>query len=151
MARRSDRIAVTRRNESRDHPLCRNPAQLFQGDAMSFVDELERLSALREKDAITAAEFEQAKARLLQQAEPARSAWPPVSGFPAIRRSISDRWLGGVCGGLARVTETESWLWRLIFTAGLVFGGVTALIYLLLLIFVPQEDSAGRALGGNQG
>ena len=30
-----------------------------------------------------------------------------------LRRSQNDRWLGGVCGGLARFTGVDSWLWRL--------------------------------------
>jgi phage shock protein C len=110
---------------------------------MTMVDELERLSALRDKGAITDAEYEQAKARLLN---PAAAPQPPVrvrrsgGGLPALRRSATDRWLGGVCGGIAQITDTETWIWRLIFTAGLVFGGVSALIYILLWIFVPPEE-----------
>jgi phage shock protein C len=108
---------------------------------MAMVDELERLSALRDKGAITDAEYEQAKARILSASV---SAHAPVratrGGFPTLRRSSGDRWLGGVCGGIAKVTDTETWIWRLVFTAGLVFGGVTALVYLLLWVFVPPEE-----------
>jgi len=55
---------------------------------MAMIDDLERLSALHDKGAITAGEYEKAKARLL----------------------------------------------------GLVFGGITAAVYVLLWIFVPSED-----------
>jgi phage shock protein PspC (stress-responsive transcriptional regulator) len=107
---------------------------------LALVDELERLAALRDKGAITDAEYEQAKRRLLD---------PPLTPEPAravhtrsalLRRSATDRWLGGVCGGIARITDSETWIWRLLFTAGLVFGGITALVYVLLWIFVPPEN-----------
>jgi phage shock protein C len=111
-------------------------------DAMTMVEELERLSALRDKGAISDAEYEQAKARILSAMA---STTTPVrvrrTGGPTLRRSASDRWLGGVCGGIAQATDTETWIWRLVFTAGLVFGGVTAVIYLLLWIFVPPQES----------
>jgi phage shock protein PspC (stress-responsive transcriptional regulator) len=48
--------------------------------------------------------------------------------------------MGGVCGGIARLTHSETWIWRLLFTGGLVFGGITAVVYVLLWIFVPAEE-----------
>ena len=57
----------------------------------------------------------------------------------AARRSADDRWIAGVCGGLARVTGVESWVWRLVLTALLLFGGTGGLLYILLWIFVPAE------------
>lgn len=108
---------------------------------MAMIDDLERLSALRDKGAISDVEYERAKERILDRGlseDVVRVA--PTRG-PLIRRSTRDRWLGGVCGGTARLTDSETWIWRLAFTAGLVFGGVTALIYILLWIFVPPEDS----------
>jgi len=107
---------------------------------MAIVEELERLSALRDKGSITEAEFEQAKARILNPPDPGRVVRTYRRGFPSMRRSATDRWFGGVCGGIAKVTDTETWIWRLIFTAGLVFGGITALLYLLFWIFVPPEE-----------
>ena len=107
---------------------------------MAMIDELERLAALRDKGAVTEAEFEQAKARVLAPetfAEPSRAMRPHSR---LVRRSVTDRWIGGVCGGLARLTESEAWIWRLLFTAGLIFGGVTAFIYVLLWVFVPSEE-----------
>lgn len=109
---------------------------------MAFIDELERLSVLRDKGAISDAEYEQAKARVLDPQRPAEPGRQLRQRGPLLRRSITDRWLGGVCGGIARITDSETWIWRLLFTAGLVFGGVTALLYVLLWIFVPVEESA---------
>jgi 2-oxoglutarate dehydrogenase E2 component (dihydrolipoamide succinyltransferase) len=57
-----------------------------------------------------------------------------------LRRAEADRWIAGVCGGIARLTGVESWIWRLLFVLGLVFGGFTIFVYLVLWIFVPREN-----------
>jgi phage shock protein PspC (stress-responsive transcriptional regulator) len=62
-----------------------------------------------------------------------------ISGVNAFRRSRSDRVLGGVCGGMARATGVESWVWRLIFAVLFIFAGMGLLAYVLLWIFVPSE------------
>jgi len=101
---------------------------------MTIADEIAKLHELLGKGAITAAEFERAKARLLDGSGPV--------DLPAINRlrlSNGDRWIAGVCGGIAGVTGVESYVWRLIFVLGLFLGGFTLLLYLLLWIFVPRE------------
>ena len=108
---------------------------------MPMIEDLERLSALRDKGAVTDVEYEQAKARILNASMSAESARVARTRSPLLRRSTTDRWIGGVCGGIARITNTETWIWRLLFTAGLVLGGATALVYLLLWIFVPEEET----------
>jgi phage shock protein PspC (stress-responsive transcriptional regulator) len=65
---------------------------------------------------------------------------PQVNALNQLRRSLSDRWLGGVCGGIAQVTGVPSWVWRLVFTFGLVFVGSGLALYILLWILVPQEQ-----------
>lgn len=102
---------------------------------MSLSEELNRLAELHQRGALSDVEFAQAKQRLLDP--PVLE--PIVDQVNALRRSRSDRWIGGVCGGLARSTGIESWAWRLIFALLLVFGGVGLLLYGLLWIFVPQE------------
>ncbi|MBP6853017.1 MAG: PspC domain-containing protein, partial [Rhodoferax sp.] len=70
----------------------------------------------------------------------------PAAGAPAfvtaandLRRARNDRWVGGVCGGIARTTGLQSWLWRLLFATLAFFAGTGIVLYLLLWIFVPEE------------
>lgn len=66
---------------------------------------------------------------------------PPPPQLPPLRlrRSTTDRWLGGVCGGLGAASGIKAWIWRLLFALLLVFGGTGLLLYLLLWIFVPAD------------
>jgi phage shock protein C len=105
---------------------------------MTLSDELNKLAALRASGTLTEEEFALAKARLLS-AQGARTDEPVVAAVNSFRRSRSDRVLGGVCGGMARSTGAESWVWRLIFTVLFIFAGAGLLLYLLLWIFVPSE------------
>jgi phage shock protein PspC (stress-responsive transcriptional regulator) len=102
---------------------------------MSTADEIAKLHELLTRGAITGDEYERAKARLLGS---------PDAGAPLrlnqLRLSNSDRWIAGVCGGIAAVTGVESFVWRLIFVLGLFLGGFTLLLYLLLWIFVPRDE-----------
>jgi len=108
---------------------------------MGITDDLERLAELHRGGALTDAEFAGAKARALGAAPPSH-ADGVVQGLHALRRSRSDRWLGGVCGGLAPATGLPAWLWRLIFVAFAVCGGSGVVLYALLWILVPQESDA---------
>ncbi len=40
---------------------------------------------------------------------------------------------------IAAITGVESWIWRLIFVLGLLAGGFTVVLYIILWIFVPRE------------
>ncbi|MBS0301109.1 MAG: PspC domain-containing protein [Proteobacteria bacterium] len=107
---------------------------------MSIADELSKLDELRQRGTLSDAEFARAKERLLGTATPPPPVPPPVlDAVNRLRRSTGDRWIGGVCGGLARATGLESWVWRLIFAVLILFGGAGIVIYLLLWIFVPAE------------
>jgi len=105
---------------------------------MSLVDEFERLAALHRSGALTDDEYERAKAALLDQSHRPRVE-RGVRRIDRLRRSSADRWIGGVCGGIAAYTGTESWIWRLLFVAALLMGGVGAALYLLMWFFVPSE------------
>jgi phage shock protein PspC (stress-responsive transcriptional regulator) len=107
---------------------------------MSDSDELGKLGDLHQRGILSDEEFARAKARVLNDLPSGRPASPPVSALNALRRSLTDRWLGGVCGGIAQVTGVPSWVWRLIFTFGLVFAGTGLALYILLWILVPQEQ-----------
>ena len=107
---------------------------------MALSDDLNKLAELRASGALTEEEFAAAKARLLNaQHAQAPAQEPVVTAVNAFRRSRSDRILGGVCGGLARATGVESWVWRLMFAVLFIFAGAGLLAYLLLWIFVPSE------------
>jgi phage shock protein C len=105
---------------------------------MTLGDELSKLAELRSSGNLTEEEFMRAKERLLNS-EQARSSDPVVSAVNSFRRSRTDRWFGGVCGGMARSTGMEAWVWRLIFTALFICAGAGLLLYLLLWLFVPSE------------
>jgi phage shock protein C len=106
---------------------------------MSLADELGRLEEMHRRGALSDEEFARAKARLIDGHAQA-SDIPVVDAVNRLRRSRSDRWVGGVCGGLAAITGVESWIWRLIVVALALFGGAGVLLYILLWIFVPEDS-----------
>jgi phage shock protein C len=105
---------------------------------MALVDELAKLAELRSSGSLTEEEFSRAKERLLYS-EQAASGDPVVSAVNSFRRSRNDRWFGGVCGGIARSTGMDAWVWRLIFAALFICAGAGLLVYVLLWLFVPSE------------
>jgi phage shock protein C len=58
-------------------------------------------------------------------------------------KSDTDRWIGGVCGGLGEHTPVPPWVWRLLFALLFVCFGTGFLVYVLLWIFVPRKAPAG--------
>lgn len=104
---------------------------------MKLSEELGQLGSLRERGLLTDEEFARAKARVLGGT--AEVGAPALVAINALRRSREDRWLGGVCGGMARVTGVESWVWRLLFAALALCAGTGVLLYLLMWILIPAE------------
>ena len=108
---------------------------------MSVSEELKRLHELHQAGALSDEEFARAKEKLLQGSGTTQQ---PGGDFAAevgkLRRSTSDRWLGGVCGGIAKQTGIESWIWRLIFVLVASCLGFGGLIYILMWIFVPTDE-----------
>jgi phage shock protein PspC (stress-responsive transcriptional regulator) len=104
---------------------------------MTIADEIAKLLDLQVKGALTAEEFARAKARLLQTV-PGPGADLAIN---RLRRTPGDSWIAGVCGGIGRLTGVESWIWRMLFVLGLLFGGFTLVVYIVLWIFVPRESS----------
>jgi phage shock protein C len=105
---------------------------------MNLSEEIERLSEQRSRGVLSEDEFQRAKARLLS-GEGAASPAPAAAAMNSLRRSRSDRWVGGVCAGVAKLLGVESWLLRLIVVVLALFGGTGLFLYLLLWIFVPNE------------
>lgn len=111
---------------------------------MSIADEIDRLAAQHAAGRLSDAEFETAKASVLSQrpVDPVAHNGHPDATMAAVgslRRSVTDRWIGGVCGGLATLTGMDSWILRLLFTVAILFGGFGLIPYVLLWIFVPAE------------
>ncbi|QKY10295.1 PspC domain-containing protein [Janthinobacterium lividum] len=121
---------------------------------MNVSEEIKRLHELHLAGALSDAEFAQAKAKLLSninldKPDNASGAGADAAAGPAndlvqefnrLRRSRNDRWLGGVCGGLGRASGMEAWIWRLVFVLFTLTFGFGVVIYLLLWIFVPDEE-----------
>jgi phage shock protein C len=111
---------------------------------MSISQELEKLAELHERGVLSEPEFREAKARVLGNIGSERSN-PTVAALNRLRRSRNDRWLGGVCAGLAQVLGLAPWLWRLMFVLLALCAGTGFMAYLLLWIFVPEEDAAAAS------
>lgn len=124
---------------------------------MSLADDLERIHRLHQQGAIDDREYADAKAKLLnpatansnqstfdsQSSFDSNTAWAQIN---KLRRSSSDKWLGGVCGGLARFTQVEAWVWRLVFFMAFIFGGTGFIAYLLAWIFIPEDTTPNAYL-----
>jgi phage shock protein C len=112
---------------------------------MALSDELAKLEEMRQRGALTDDEFARAKAQLLDGGATATHAPPPnpppaaIAAINALRRSTGDRWIAGVCGGVADATGVESWVWRLLFVLLALCGGAGLVLYVLMWIFVPSE------------
>jgi phage shock protein C len=108
---------------------------------MNISDELQKLQTLREQGALNEEEFTAAKKRVLEDSGVCAksSATRSPSALHQLTRSKSDRWIGGVCGGLAAMTNIPTWSWRLLFVLALLLHGLGLVMYLLLWIFVPLE------------
>lgn len=59
--------------------------------------------------------------------------------YKKLYRSVTDKMIGGVCGGLAEYFEIDPVLVRLIFVLAVIFGGSGILAYIILWIIVPQK------------
>jgi phage shock protein C len=116
---------------------------------MALPDELEQLKALHERGALTDEEFALAKKRLLEATtngvhSTARPRCEPASTLSRLHRSPTDRWLGGVCGGLDELTGIPAWSWRILFVLTALVHGLGLLMYVLLWIFVPVQAAAPK-------
>jgi phage shock protein C len=61
---------------------------------------------------------------------------PPVR--PQLRRSGTEKMLGGVCGGLAEYSGIDPVLWRVGFVGLTLAGGAGVVLYLLLWVLMPS-------------
>jgi phage shock protein C len=111
----------------------------------TLADDLSRLGELHQRGLLSDDEFARAKRRLLDGQAPAPSV--TTATINGLQRTRHDRWLGGVCGGIARSTGLAAWVWRLMLVALVLFGGTGLFLYLLLWVLVPLEAPAAAPQG----
>jgi phage shock protein C len=63
-----------------------------------------------------------------------------------LMRTQNDRMISGVCGGLGRYLHIDPVLVRFAFVLFTLAGGAGALIYLILLIVMPLDTTAGNVV-----
>lgn len=63
---------------------------------------------------------------------------PPSPPRPQLRRSGTDRMIGGVAGGLAEYSGIDAVLWRVGFVGFTIAGGAGLVVYLLLWVLMPS-------------
>ena len=119
---------------------------------MDLADQLQKLQTLREQGVLTEDEFILAKKRVLEgtatQANQERAQAQSNSMLNQFRLSTTDKWIGGICGGLATLTSVPAWSWRILFLLTALLHGIGVLVYILLWIFVPvQAITVERAAG----
>ena len=64
-----------------------------------------------------------------------------------LRRSVTDRRIGGVAGGLARHLDVDPIILRVTFVVGVFFGGAGLLAYIGAWALVPEEGTDDEPLG----
>ena len=114
---------------------------------MELIEQLQKLQAMREQGALSEEEFTQAKKRVIDAAaratHDASSGAAPLQRASAaingLQRSWHERWIAGVCGGLAVQTGIPTWTWRILCMLATLLHGFGILIYVLMWIFVPLE------------
>jgi phage shock protein C len=116
---------------------------------MNWAEQLEKLQQLHQQGALTDEEYTTAKARVIRDLGPAPAAQATQAARAAIeqsqsamqqlKRSLTDRWLGGVAGGLSQATNIPTWAWRILFILTAFLHGLGILMYVLMWIFVPLE------------
>lgn len=66
-------------------------------------------------------------------------------------RSTSDKWFGGVCGGLARKLNVDANAVRLLVFIFVMVAGSGLLVYVLAWIAMPDDTYRPAAIGHNPG
>lgn len=112
---------------------------------MTLSEQLEQLDEMHRRGVLTDEEFARAKARTLAQC-----SGQGLARLNGLQRSGSDRWLGGVCGGLAQSLGVASWVVRLGFILLVLCAGTGVLLYALLWFFLPLGPTPAR-LGDDSG
>lgn len=78
-----------------------------------------------------------------------------AAGSRRVVRSVSDRWIAGVAGGIAEHFGIPSWVVRILFLLAALVGGMGIVAYALMWLLLPLDPDGGsstdvrsRAAGG---
>ena len=77
---------------------------------------------------------------------PAPPPTPHENDVPKLRRSRSNRWAAGVCGGLAEYFGLNAAVYRVLFVALAFAGGTGILLYLAAALVMPDENAEESVL-----
>ncbi|MBC8489313.1 MAG: PspC domain-containing protein [Bacteroidetes bacterium] len=58
-----------------------------------------------------------------------------------LSRSQEDSVIGGVCGGLGNLLNVDPILFRVLFVLAIIFGGSGLIVYIVLWIVIPLEET----------
>ncbi len=68
---------------------------------------------------------------------------PSYQSYKTLRRSRTDRMIGGVCGGLARYAGIDPVAARVLYViAAFLTGGVMVIAYPILWLVIPDEHAS---------
>lgn len=71
---------------------------------------------------------------------------PRYQPYPSPRRLVrsrDDRWIAGVCGGVAQYAGVDANLVRLLVVLGTIFGfGSLLIVYVIAWVLMPEEEPA---------
>jgi phage shock protein PspC (stress-responsive transcriptional regulator) len=110
---------------------------------MDMAEQFQKLQALRDQGVLTEEEFVLAKKRVLDGTpaqEAPRGQSQTGNALNDFRLSTTDKWIGGICGGLAVQSGVPAWSWRILFVLTALLHGIGVLVYILLWIFVPVQS-----------
>ena len=71
-------------------------------------------------------------------------------GTRRVMRSVSDRWIGGVAGGLAEHFAAPAWIFRLAFLITALAAGLGIVAYALMWVFLPLDPDRAAEQGGSR-
>lgn len=61
-----------------------------------------------------------------------------------LRRSLDDKIIAGVCGGLGKYFDVDPLIFRILFVLLTIFGGSGVLLYIILWIVIPEKAESER-------
>jgi phage shock protein PspC (stress-responsive transcriptional regulator) len=74
-----------------------------------------------------------------------------LRSYSALRRSVTDRKIAGVAGGLGRHLNVDPVIFRVLFVVLVFFGGAGLLLYVAAWVLVPEEETGDTVVSTSDG